>query len=488
VSAPGEGRRGDLPHPPVFTPGNLARVLGPGGLLLGLALGAGDWLVGPAVVLIHGPGLLWLCSASVLLQAVVNTEMARYTLATGESIFAGFMRSWPGPRVWGAIYSALLLGQVAWPGWALGAGSALAMLLLGHAPRPDEAWLVLALGYAVLLGSFAVSLLGHRVQGQLLSAQVWTTLAVLCFLLAAGIALVPAAVWRRVLDGFLGPLAAPLALPADADWRLLTALAAYSGAGGMTNATFTQWLRDKGFGMAASAPPLIRTAGWQTVALGADGVTMAPGEENLAKWREWWRYLRADLWGLFVVGSLAGMALCVALALAVAPPGEALGGAGAGIALARGAIERHGLGWGIPTLLASFAILGLAQVGVVWGSLRSATDILWTAGRLARPGGPGPRVGRIAHGLLGALLAASAATIASGDALALVVTSANIAAAALVLLSLHTLWVTGRLLPPEVRPSIGARVGLVASAAFFGWLLIQGVRHPSRWPAALGWW
>ena len=39
-----------------------------------------------------GPEILWICTVSVLLQALLNTEMARYTLATGEPIFAGFMR------------------------------------------------------------------------------------------------------------------------------------------------------------------------------------------------------------------------------------------------------------------------------------------------------------------------------------------------------------------------------------------------------------
>ena len=45
----------------------------------------------------YGPALLWLCTLSVLFQGVLNTEMARYTLATGEPVFAGFMRLQPGP-------------------------------------------------------------------------------------------------------------------------------------------------------------------------------------------------------------------------------------------------------------------------------------------------------------------------------------------------------------------------------------------------------
>ena len=96
-------RQGDLPHAPTYNPVNLVRVIGPGAILLGLSLGAGDWLLGPAVAAAYGPSLLWVCTLSILFQGVLNTEMARYTLATGEPVFTGFMRQRPGPRAWAVI-------------------------------------------------------------------------------------------------------------------------------------------------------------------------------------------------------------------------------------------------------------------------------------------------------------------------------------------------------------------------------------------------
>ncbi len=486
MSASPGWRQGDLPHPPPFSLANLARVLGPGGLLLGLSIGAADWLLGPAVALTHGPALLWLATASILLQALVNTEMARYTLATGESIFAGFMRTWPGPRFWGWVYAVMLLGQVAWPGWALGAGSALATLLLGHAPRSDEWALVRGLGYLVLAGSVTVVLLGRRVERHLVRGQLATTAWALAFLLVAAVALVPGAVWRRTALGFLGPLAAPVPPPPAADWTLLAALAGYAGAGGLLNATFTQWLRDKGFGMAGMVPPAPLTLGWQTLPLGDQGLLVAPGEDNAAKLRRWWPYVRADLWGLFVAGSLLGMGLCVALALAAVPAGADLTGPGAGAALARGVTERHGLGWGVATLLTGFVILAMAQVGLTWGVVRSATDILVSAARLT-PGADPPAVGAIFHGTLGALTVTAALTMTLGDALTLVVVSANLAAAALALASVHTLWVTWRVLPRPVRSPLWGRVALLVAAGFFGWLVLAALGTPVRGtPAA--WW
>jgi len=167
-------RRSDLPHPPAFTLGNAVRVIGPGTLLLGVSLGAGDWLLGPAVTVTYGAALLWLCTMSVILQAVLNTEMARYTLATGEPIFTGFMRTPPGAPFWGWSYSLLHLAQVAWPGWALAAGSALAALSLGRMPRADDHEVVLTLGYLVFLGSIGIVLLGGRVQRRVERAElIW---------------------------------------------------------------------------------------------------------------------------------------------------------------------------------------------------------------------------------------------------------------------------------------------------------------------------
>jgi Mn2+/Fe2+ NRAMP family transporter len=95
--------------------------LGPGVIGLGIAIGSGEWLIGPAVVLKYGAALLWITSIAVFLQVILNQEMGRYTLCTGEPIFTGFMRTRPGPAFWGWTYGILSLCQYGWPGWALAA-------------------------------------------------------------------------------------------------------------------------------------------------------------------------------------------------------------------------------------------------------------------------------------------------------------------------------------------------------------------------------
>ena len=63
--------------------------------MLGASIGGGEFLLGPAVFVRHGLALLWVTGIAVWLQTVFNTELMRYTLATGEPVFTGFMRTRP---------------------------------------------------------------------------------------------------------------------------------------------------------------------------------------------------------------------------------------------------------------------------------------------------------------------------------------------------------------------------------------------------------
>ena len=51
--------------------------------MLGLSIGSGEFLLGPAVFVRYGLSLLWITAVAVFLQTVFNTELMRYTVATG---------------------------------------------------------------------------------------------------------------------------------------------------------------------------------------------------------------------------------------------------------------------------------------------------------------------------------------------------------------------------------------------------------------------
>ncbi|MBA2707695.1 MAG: Nramp family divalent metal transporter [Gemmatimonadaceae bacterium] len=75
--------RAELPAPPTPKGIGWLGVVGPGVIVLGAAIGGGEFLLGPAAFVRYGFSLLWITLVAVFLQTVFNTELMRYTLATG---------------------------------------------------------------------------------------------------------------------------------------------------------------------------------------------------------------------------------------------------------------------------------------------------------------------------------------------------------------------------------------------------------------------
>ena len=480
-------RQDDLPHPPAFSILNVVRVIGPAAILLGISLGAGDWLLGPAVIVRYGPALFWICTLSVLLQAMLNTEMARYTLATGEPVFTGFMRTRPGIRFWAWSYSLLHLAQTSWPGWALAGGSALAALLLGRVPRDEDRVVVLGLGYVLFLGAAGILLLGEAVH-RLVERAEWVMMVwMVLFLVAVGVFLVPGLVWTQIAAGFVGPLVDGRWLPADMrwndiDWALIAAFAAYSGAGGTINATLTHWMRDKGFGMAGTVGITPTVIGGQKIPLAREGAVFPPTADNLAKWKQWWRYLRTDFLYLGTAGGLIGMALPAVLTLHFLTPGSEMGGPGAAAVLPRAMGDRYGLGLWLLALLTALWIFFSTQLGIIEGFTRSVTDIFWAGGAARREGG----AGRLYYLVLSVFTVVGCAAMTAGEPLTLILIGANVAAFNLAVLAFHTLWLNRTLLPPELRPALWREVVVALCGLFFLALVVSVLIRPSPVVSILG--
>ena len=97
--------------------------VGPGVIVLGASIGGGEFVLGPTVFVRHGLTLLWVTTVAVFFQTVFNTELMRYTLATGEPVFTGFMRTRPHATFWAIVYAILFFLQVGWPASAAVASS-----------------------------------------------------------------------------------------------------------------------------------------------------------------------------------------------------------------------------------------------------------------------------------------------------------------------------------------------------------------------------
>jgi len=460
----------ELPAPP--NPKGLAWIgtVGPGVIVLGASIGSGEFLLGPAAFVRYGLTLLWVTLIAAFLQTVLNTELMRWTMATGEPVFTGFMRTRPRATFWAWVYGILYFLQVGWPGWAGAAAGAIYFLAAKRLAGPDEANLVYLIGVGTFLACVAVLLVGRRIERTL---EVLNWILVVCiiggFLLLA-LLLVGPATWLGAVAGFIGfsPATGRFSfLPQGADFFLIGAFAAYSGAGGVINLTLSNWARDKGYGMGQAAGYIPAAVGGKRVHLAHNGFTFRPTPEALERWRGWWRIVRVDQWGIYFIGALLGMGLPALLYVTFIPAGSDIRGLGIAAALADAVLERGG-----PLLAGGVALLGAwvlfkTQLDILEGTVRVLTDIIWTGNRRVRAAQDAD-VRVIYYAVLTGVVVWGILALRLTQPIVLLQLGANMAGIVFIISSLHLLYINTTLLPPELRPPLWRRAALVATSLFYG--------------------
>lgn len=112
----------------------LKDVIGPGFMMVGAAIGGGEWRMGPRVATKLGGSIMWLALLSIGLQLIYNVEVIRYANYCGESMFVGFFGLFPGPRVWAWFYLFIDFFGL-WPYLAASVAVPISAVLLGHVPE-----------------------------------------------------------------------------------------------------------------------------------------------------------------------------------------------------------------------------------------------------------------------------------------------------------------------------------------------------------------
>ena len=463
-------RRADLPEPPTPTGLGWLGVVGPGVIVLGASIGSGEFLLGPAVFVRHGLSLLWITAAAVFLQTIFNTEVMRYTLATGEPVFTGFMRTRPSSTAWAWVYVVLYFLQFGWPAFAATAAGAIFFLGAQRLPVAGDANVIYYIGVGTFLACAAVLTIGRRIEHTL---EILNWVLVVCILggfLVLTLLFVPARGWLAgmvALGGFdLGEGRFDF-LPAGADFFLLGALVAYSGAGGVINIALANWARDRGYGMGERAGYIPGAIGGTKVHLAHTGFVFDPDAEQMRRWHGWWRIVRADQWGVFAAGALVGMVLPALLYVRFLPRGTDIQGLGISAALASSVGATAG-----PLLAGAIAFLGAwilfkTQLDNLEGMVRAITDILWTGSPRVRAWRGGD-VRAVYYGVLTAIVLWGLVALRLAQPIVLLKLSANVAGVVFIIASLHLLYVNTRLLPAHVRPPAWRRALLVVIAMFYG--------------------
>jgi hypothetical protein len=469
--------RAELPDPPTPKGFGWLGVVGPGIIVLGASIGSGEFLLGPAAFVRHGLSILWVTLAAIILQTIFNLELMRYTLATGEPVFTGFMRTRPSSTLWAWVYAILYFLQVGWPAWAGTAAGAIFFLFEKRIATPADVNVVYGIGIATFLGCVAILLVGRRIERTLEVLNWILVLVGLGSFLGLALMFVPLPTWISALSGLAGfstERGSFYFLPEGANFFLLGALVAYSGAGGATNLTLSNWARDKGYGMGQRTGYIPAAIGGQKVKLAHTGFTFTPDKRSMERWRGWWRIVRADQVGIFFCGAVLGMTLPALLYVTFLPHGAELQGLGIAAALANSIGEKIG-----PFVAGVVAFLGAwvlfkTQLDNLEAMTRSITDILWTGSHRIRAWRGGD-VRRLYYGVLAAIVVWGIIALRLAQPFFLLQIGANVAGFIFAVSSIHLLYVNTRLLPRELRPPLWRRAALVTMSLFYTTFLVLSI-------------
>lgn len=281
------------------------KMTGPGAVLVGLSIGAGEIVVWPVTVAQYGATMIWAAAMGVFIQLWVNFEIGRWTIATGESTYTGFARLWRG-----YAHTFILLNIAGWllPGWARASGAALKALLMGPAhPSPDWLWTGIT-----FIGAGLVLFGPKRIY-----VAVERTIGVLVFLITAGLIYIAFSVgsWDTVKQMGAGLINFGHIEKEMAMKEFFSALV-FAGAGGTANLFYAFYLRDKHIGMGARIPMLINPLRQREETATQSGYIFPETPENVRRFKDWFRYILLDqtlyFWALntftimlFIFGSLA---------------------------------------------------------------------------------------------------------------------------------------------------------------------------------------
>ncbi|HSR68299.1 MAG TPA: Nramp family divalent metal transporter [Acidobacteriota bacterium] len=357
-------RVGSLPRPPRFW-----RLVGPGIIMVATSLGSGEIYFWPGITMQHGFTLLWPALIALSLQYVLNTEFARYTIATGETIITGFARLWA-PLAW--VFLACSTLPWLWPGWSTGGATALSWVLGGQVD-------VIAAASLVLIG---IALTGTRVVYKTVERiEMILTVFVIVSVALVAVLVVKAPTLGAFAEG-LGTF--PTAIPEGLDIATLLAALAFCGAGGSVNLATSHWIRDKGFGMAKLVPKVTSPLTGEKVAVASEGYFFKADEENLSRWKSWWKLARREQLLSFWLTGAFGLILLMLISHALLY-GQDLE-IGMGMLQAEGAILGQNLAAGLQTLfyLMVAAIFFTSEIGVLDHVARVSADIIKTNSPIIR--------------------------------------------------------------------------------------------------------
>lgn len=350
--------------PPFFT----ARVFAPGAVFTALAIGSGELVFWPQLTFRYGMAVIVIALAGLALQYVINLEIGRYSLATGESVVVGATRLSKFAGI------ALLLGAVVpwlWPGWAR-AGS---QVITISTAAPEKVVSAISLIICGLLLSTP-----RRVYSVVEKLQTVLLAFILIGLAIVGVATLqlfpPAAATTAPLG--IAALLKTAGATSGPDYFALVGGLVFIGAGGILNIGYGLMLCEKGFAMGEYAEPVRGLRHSFGLRPAANLAAQHAGEKSASYWQRWMSLLRREHLLLFVGGNTFTV-VCIALLLKRIATGHAAS-TSSGMKLLEEAIHRlseTGGAWlGILFVGICYAVFFTSELGILDVTSRIASGIL----------------------------------------------------------------------------------------------------------------
>ncbi|MFB6094821.1 MAG: Nramp family divalent metal transporter, partial [Halodesulfurarchaeum sp.] len=359
-------RETDLPKAP-----KLRHVVGPSAIMLGASLGSGETLFWPFIIAGNGWVLYWAFLVGVVTQFFINTEIQRWTLATGESIFRAMERV---GRGWTWFFLLAGLASLGWPGWAASAAQVAvvgldigqgAVFVLGMA---IPVWKLIAIGLLLAIWlSYHLSSVMYRV------VEVGQTIMVVVAVVLALLLVAVVGSYTEIVHVPRGALSVG-SLPEHMDIAVFLGALAYAGAGGYLNLSQSLWVREKGYGMSIFQGrvrnPLM---GDDPEPVHRSGFSFPPDVTNLKRWRAWWRLAQLEHLATFAVGLVVVATAMMTISAAYAP-----GTAESAVTMwLQEIVPRVGEIGRVIVYLVLFIALFTTEYAIVESFVRNSSDILY---------------------------------------------------------------------------------------------------------------
>jgi hypothetical protein len=440
-------------------PRSMWKVVGPSVVLVGVGISSGEFIIWPYITSQVGLIFLWAAAAGIFMQYILNTEIERYTLATGETAIVGFARSW---KPWGLVFVACAVIPNFWPGWATSSATLTSFLFGG-----GNVTLIAIVMLVVMGAALTLSPVVYKTMERIEFAKVGVVLVFLVIALTAAISgSAYSDVPKAVTDA---------GWPSGVDVAVVLGALAFAGAGGVNNLCQSNWIRDKGFGMGAHIPHIVSPVTGEDQAKPSTGYMVGQDEENLRRFSGWWKVAKKEQFIFFFLTGLVAILVFSLLAYSTVHGrdlGEQLD-----FVEGQGNVIKDVVGPWFGTLFWAIGAVSLfaGSLGILDYVGRVSADVIKTIhGRESRRW----TESKLYFAFVWGMVALSTIVLLSGfdQPLALLVVSSSLSGVVMFIYSMLLIRLNRRGLPPPLRVG-GLRLALLCViSAVFGvlsvWLLL----------------